>query len=420
MLAEDTEQSVPTARFALQNLARLAFADPQPLLDRAADARQAVREIAVRALPGLDAGQGLPALLECLGDDRARWAIYAIRKVFSEMSPTRALALLREVPTRKVTVAKEVVRLLGELGTDEAYTELLARVDSEGHRDVRIAALRALWDHLDRDETWRVFEGAVGDPDWVVAAKLADIPLQRLSYDAELRVVGLLERLLARPEADARLDLLRRIGSFPLRDPARRLVDRLAAHVATDDPAESALAIAALLSRIRIDEAERVVSVVRGLGGRWRHLAAALDVLERRVSPFAQTGTWRVALDVQRWLESDPLLTPRAIALGARLHDSKELGALLVRIAAAGRLHHDAIVAAGAAIRLSASPEAVEAQLAGSRDPVLRRLALEALVQAAAPQDGWTAERRARLAQFAADPSPAVAGPASFVFPPDP
>jgi hypothetical protein len=40
------------------------------------------------------------------------------------------------------------------------------------------------------------------------------------------------------------------------------------------------------------------------------------------------------------------------------------------------------------------------------------------LVQAASPKNGWTADRRELLERYRKDPSPAVAGPASFVMPP--
>lgn len=77
------------------------------------------------------------------------------------------------------------------------------------------------------------------------------------------------------------------------------------------------------------------------------------------------------------------------------------------------------MVAALAAIRHCVHPEVLEEKLAKERDPRLRRLALAALEQAASPNHGWTKERRARLLNYQRDPSPAVSGPASFVFPPE-
>lgn len=67
----------------------------------------------------------MPTLIEAMNDDRARIAIYALRRSLLEMPVSRALLLLRAVPLEKVTVAKEVVRLLGELPTQRNQCPLL-------------------------------------------------------------------------------------------------------------------------------------------------------------------------------------------------------------------------------------------------------------------------------------------------------
>src|SRR4029079_2186662 len=98
----------------------------------------------------------------------------------AELRPAEVLALLGKAPMGKVTVAKEVLRLTGEQAGEDASRLLLALDRSDLHRDVRIALLRALWDHLDRPEAWAIFERAAADPDWVLASRLADIPVARL------------------------------------------------------------------------------------------------------------------------------------------------------------------------------------------------------------------------------------------------
>ena len=110
------------------------------------------RDTALRMLGRMDGGQGVLLLLSALDDDRGRIAIYALRQALLQMPQTRAIALLKGVSATKVTVAKEVVRLLGELRTEESLQELLAWNDRPLHRDVRIALLRATWDHLDKGQ----------------------------------------------------------------------------------------------------------------------------------------------------------------------------------------------------------------------------------------------------------------------------
>jgi hypothetical protein len=417
-LLSDTERDVPTLRFAISTLVRLPFADATPILPFASDPRQPVREMAIRGLPWLDARQGVPVLIEALGDDRARWAIYALRKVFSELRREQVLAELRSVPTNKVTVAKEVVRLLGEMGGNDAYEDLL-KLDKPGtHRDVRVALLRALWDHLERPETWQVFERAVSDPDWIVASKLADIPVGRLSAEAEERVVTLIASILGRAEPEARLDLLKRAAYVPLRDLKRSLFQRLLAHMGTRAPEEAAEALAAVLHRMQSSEADTVSKRFIELLPERRHLVAFLPVLTARLGPYAQGSHVKIGEALLKALRADPLTTPHYLSLGSRLWDWKKLGEVLIELSKKDLLHHDAFVAALSAIGACVHPGSLEEVLRTPSDWRLRRLGLAALVEAASPKNGWTKERRARLAEYQKDSAPGVAGPASFVFPP--
>src|SRR5689334_17043916 len=342
-LLKDEARDVPTLRFAISTLVRLPFADAAPILPFASDPRQPVREIAIRGLPWMDARQGVPTLIEALGDDRARWAIYALRKVFSELRREQVLAELRAVPTNKVTVAKEVVRLLGELGGEEAYRDLLALDRPGTHRDVRIALLRALWDHLEKPPTWEIFERAVRDPDWIVASKLADIPLGRLSTEAEARVVRLLSTILGRAEAEARLDLLKRAASLPLRDSERSLFQRLLAHLEVSAPEEAALALAAVLARMHIGEVEVVAKRLRALLPRRRHLVAFVPVISSRLGPYAQNAHVKLAEEMVYQLRSEAFTTPLYLSLGARLWDHKKLADALIDLSKKDLLYHDAM-----------------------------------------------------------------------------
>lgn len=419
MLLREEKRDVPTLSFAIKTLVRLAFVDASAVLPFASDPRPPVREITIRAIPRLDAGQGIPVLIESLGDDRARWAIYALRKSFSEMPRSRVLEELRAVPTTKVTVAKEVVRLLGEMGGEEAYRDLLA-LDRPGvHRDVRIALLRALWDHLDRAPTWAIFERAAADPDWVVSVKLADIPLGRLSTEAEARVVELLTKILARAEPEARLDLLKRAAYLPLRDERRSLFSRLLDHMGTKSTDEARAALEAVLWRMTPGEASAVIAKLSELAPKRRHLVVFVPVLVAKTGPYAAGHHVRVAEGLLSALKGDPLAVPYYIDLVSRLRGWKDLAEAFVHLSGRDLLHHDAMASAIAAVKHCVHPEVLEERLAKERDPKLRRLALAALEQAASPNHGWTKERRARLQSYQHDPSPAVSGPASFVFPPE-
>lgn len=74
--------------------------------------------------------------------------------------------------------------------------------------------------------------------------------------------------------------------------------------------------------------------------------------------------------------------------------------------------------AAEAAIERSVHPELIEARLAASKDPSLRRLAVSALGSAARPKEGWTLARRGRLQAYQNDAALVVAAAAQHLFPP--
>lgn len=416
-ILQDEKRDVPSLINAVNALAELAFAPPEGLLDAAADKRQAVRETGVRALPWLDEGQGAPTLLACLGDDRARWAIYALRKAFSEMPRAEVLEHLRHAPINKVTVAKEVIRLLGELGGKEAYDILLQHdTNPDLHRDIRIALLRALWDYLERDETWAVFDRAVTHKDWVVASKLADIPLGSLSEVAQERLVGLLVRILGRPEPEARLALLARTPSLAVSDRKRVLFRALVDHLGSQRPDEALAAARAVIVRMAPGEGEAVL-------GRLRELSHRRDLMVELIpafapSPYSPEHVRQLAESLVTMLARDPLATVHYVRFAGSVFDWKRLVAVFEDLGRRDFMHSDAMMAAYETIARCVHPALIEQTLAKHKNPRLRRLAVEALKHAAGPQNGWTPERRAKLEAYRRDEAPLVAGAAVYIFPP--
>lgn len=417
-ITSDAQRDVPGLLSALESLVELAFIDPAPAIALASDPRPPVRERAVRYLPRLDGGEGLPVLVECLGDDRSRFAIYALRKAFAEMRPPAVLAVLRTAPFTKVTVAKEVLRLIGEIPGEEAFRALLS-FDREGlHRDVRIAMLRAMWDHLDRDEAWVLFERAAADKDWVIVSRLADIPVARLSAAAESRLARLLARVLDRPEIEARIDLLKPVAYLPLRDAERALFGACLLRMAGPHPDESRAATDAVLQRMQADEVPAVVRRFEALTVRRRLLQGFIDAVKSRMGPHSPGHFMRVGQGLLDLLRADPLLVPLAIRFAPKLLDHKQLAAMLRDLSERDLLHADAMAAALDAAHHTLHPEQLEDHLAFEADPRLRRIALAALASASGAGHGWSKERRERLTRFQSDLSPLVAGAAQFVFPP--
>ena len=106
------------------------------------------------------------------------------------MPPAPALAIVREIDTSHLTVAKEVARLLGDLRSEEAFHELLEWERRDDlHRDVRVAVVHAFWGHPDREETWAALQRAAAGPEPAVASAAARMPADRLPPPARRRLL---------------------------------------------------------------------------------------------------------------------------------------------------------------------------------------------------------------------------------------
>jgi hypothetical protein len=407
---------------AIDRLSRLPAADHRRLVTLAAEQRLVVRDAALRALGRLDSGQGLPTLVEALADDRARVAIYAARSALAGLPADRVVATLRAVPLQKVTVAKEAMRLLGEFGGEPGFAWLREAAGQDLHRDVRIALLRALWDHLERPAAREILDEAAAAPDGRLLTGVLRIPADTLSEQARGWLIDLLTGLVRRPEPTVRIAVLERFAQMPVPDPSRRLIEQSIALLGSSLPDERRAAGQAVLSLAVPEDADRLAAAVLRLLPRRRPLAEWL-------SAFTPAAAWRqprlepVARALLGVVRTDPLLLSWEAALAAALDGAAGLRSVLERAGASGGLHADALVALEREIDgLAGRPDwheldRLEADLAASADERLRRLAVTAL-SAGAGRDGWTRSRRARLERYRADGAPLVAGAAQFLFPP--
>lgn len=415
----DDDRDTPTVLWAMDRLYRLPYTSCEALIALCDDVRAAVSERAVRTLARLDAGQGVPKLLGCLEDQRARFAIYGLRAVLADMPAAQAVEILRGVSLKKVTVAKEVVRLLGELRSDDAYLLLIALDRPELHRDIRIALCRALWDHLHREQTWQILERAATGPDFILATRIGDIPAERLTVASDAKLAQVLTLVLNRPEPEARRELLLKAPTLPLRDHGRGFLAACLARLDSRYYDEVQAAMQAVLSRaVPADASAFEVQLTKALPNR-RALAI---VVERLGEAFDRKSQLLQVLGAAtcKVLSVDPALTTLLLRATAKLALPEELPTILGRLADSGGLHLESIAAAADAVQAMPGDdlEAVELRLGASRHEALRLLGVRALQAAAVKGQGFTTARRERLAQYQQDPALAVAAAAQLVFPP--
>jgi cellulose synthase operon protein C len=412
----EPKKSVSEVISLLEKRMALGYAKAETAIALLQDERPPIKEKAIRLLSRLDAGQGVTALLECLGDERARFAVYGFRKAVLELPPSIAVELLKKTPMNKVTVAKELFRLLGEMRIEEAYQLLISLYSPALHRDVRIAHLRALWEHLERAETWEVFTRASQDEDWLVAAKLAETPTERLTEFSEQQLARIFAALLSRPEPEARIGILRRATHALLEDKERLLLKKCVSLLGSPYTDECSCAASAVFYRAQGRDLELIVSGINPIITQRRQLSLVVYQLLLCLKK-ASREQLQIAYGVLSRLLQEDQLAVLSVRLASATNSPQLLLDVAKQLSSRGLLHPDTVQEIYQGIREMSlvGAEMLELALTADEDPLLRRLALAALVQSAS--SGWTKSRIRRLVAFRQDLSPLVAGTAQFIFP---
>jgi hypothetical protein len=208
-MIRDEQRSSWERMSVLRTLSRLPVTTVETLAPFLASKDVPVAEGALGALAWIDRPEtALPPLLENLDGDRARVAMYAIPKVASQVSGETLSATLASLLGReklKVTVHKEVVRLLGAFRSERSLA--LLRQQSELpqlHRDVRIAVGHAARRLLDAEEAWALLEAMARSPDAYVAASLLDQSPALLRPEVRPRYTALVLQVARHPELSVR------------------------------------------------------------------------------------------------------------------------------------------------------------------------------------------------------------------------
>jgi hypothetical protein len=433
------------------------------------NAQPVVRDRALVLLNRLDdPTQVLPTLEAALQDERAGRAIYALRPCLLTLPPQQALTILHAIPFTRVTIAKEVVRLLGDLPGEEAFQELLALDAQELHRDVRAALLRALGHHLERDEAWRILEREVRSADKIIALSAARLSIspplaqayharkrfryagrnryaqrhffwfsewnsitmthlsgEHLALKAQQRLMHLFALLLARPESDVRAAVLRGCTRLPAADEEHMLLRHMLKAMDADDEEICTAAASAIFGTCVASDASAISQAIARLLPNRRALMGILPVLQQTLA-LSRYQLIPVVRAIIVALAADPLTVGLRIQLAIVSLPWDEIATMLAEAAAAGILHADALQQTctmlgtviggyGQAGRPDSKEMVIlEKKLATSQDERLRRIALAALITHAEESKGWNSELRARLESYRADPSILVATAAQF------
>jgi hypothetical protein len=427
-VARDENRDIPAILFVLHQLANIPNASAATI-ERLADisnSRLAIRDAALRALGRLDETRGLKPLLSALEDDRARVAIYALRRLFLSMPPVKALYLLKNVSLERVTVAKEVVRLIGEVRTEAAHASLLEFSTQALHRDVRVALLRAFWDYLEYPQTWEVLQAAARDEDPAISDGVIRIPTDRLSGISQQKLVSLLSNLIEHPDPKVRLEVMRRCEWLPVTDTQKQLVRPLLAAINSSSADQIDAAARAFFATYSGSETEIIRQTFLSLLPKRRALQLATRA-------FLVFNRWRnmkkAAIAILTALETDVFTLHLQTEIAIQSLPWEQSAAFLITLATRQQLHADVYQTALKSLKTASEQRAeptlglqiLEEGWGEHENELIRRLALEVLILSASNpyrnNAGWTNEQLELLDQYRRDPSHLVAAAAQFTFP---
>lgn len=418
-VAVNKDRDTPAILTVIKQLGGLIYIPPTRLIEFANDPREPVKAAALRALGRYDSGQGVPTLMEALNDDRARYAIYALRHAVLEMPPEQARQVLNQVSPDKVTVAKEVLRLLGDLRTEAAYQDLLAWNARNLHRDVRVALVRALWEHLEREETWAILQQAAQSEEYAVAAITSRIPAERLSSQGQNRLLEILVLLLNHPNVRVRQRTLERLNELPVADPTGVLLESIEHGLFSAIPDEVKVAANALFATYSTRDATRVGALIQQLLPRRLSLKLVIEtfVTRMRYAPARFIEATHAIVDV---LKEDVLTSHLQATLVLLGLEWEAVVTTFLRLEGNGGLTYQALQAiqnyfTARVSRDEQGASAAETVLGASPIPAVRHIGL-LLLSAIGDRHGWTEERIAKLETYRRDNSILVASAAHFTF----
>ncbi|MFO0865013.1 MAG: hypothetical protein U0744_10240 [Gemmataceae bacterium] len=415
----DRKRATPHNLATIRQIARLPCDVTPILISLYGEKRAALAEAAIRATSRLDVPRtGLEELLRLMHDDRGRVAIYTLRRILSLLGDDEAGKHLMSLPMTKVTIAKEVLRLLGELPTKSALPALKDYDRQPLHRDVRIALLRALWGHLEEESAWTIIFQSIEHPDPALVSGVVRIPDDRLSDRSRGRLLELLVRLLDHPEPMVRRQTLARCADVPVRDSKRLLLKAILPHLISEIREERECAAYAAFVHCREEEAKVFASFVQDHASNRRFLVSLFTGFQhsRQLPKVRLLGVVR---EILRALDSDPLTQTICVRAAGNVMPIAEFAKWLTP--QGQRLTADALMAVVqmAENASDSTEDLVEAEklLADQKVDTLRRVALALLQAIAKRPPGWDEARKAALSKYQADRSELVASAAQFVFP---
>lgn len=245
----------------------------------------AVKSRALEALSRTDANQGKDILINALYGDDAVTAIYVFNNIIKYLDDDEALNILTSIPFKQLTVTKEILRLIGNLNTNDAYEYLMRfKETNDLHQDVEISLLRALWNYLDHDDVWTYFEEVSKSEKPTIVATTINIPQEGLDSKGKRNLTHHLSKLLKHPDKRIVNQTLFRLINQPTNVKDDELYKNIEALI-SDNTEIRYQADRALISSFAKTDAQKVSQSFLALENPI-HIKSAIEAFKNHQSPF--------------------------------------------------------------------------------------------------------------------------------------
>ncbi|GCE21183.1 hypothetical protein [Dictyobacter kobayashii] len=402
------------------------------------------RQAAINALSKLDTSLAAQTIFSLLREQAEKDGatsmghslMAALWRPLRRMPEAEAFRLLTSHTFTQLTLQKEITFLIGRLSLDAAYQYLLQlQTRPELHPDLQAAGVRALWNHLDRPQTWEILQQAARAASSSTAFKIGHILSEQLAPQELQQLLRLFHTALQHATSEARLELLQNIARLTLRDTQRILTPALLSAMLSPTTAEAESAITAFMTICTDRDIPQLQENVRILCRDRRRLFKLLPCFSlwsspryhryRDLSASKLKSKRKLALALLAVLAEYPATSKVRLDNAFKLLSMADIIEVLKQLAEADQLYPEVLVDACERLQHSRTVttddlEAVQAALAEHPDERLRRVALAALTAQAHAQhysSNWTPALIARLYRYQSDPSPLVLEAALTIFP---
>ncbi len=407
LYAESLLADNPLSSFA--RLAKMRSLDYTMLKDLASLTNENVfiRDKAIECIGQMQQRKSLDFLLTALNDDRAKAALIGIRHILLSMPIQQSLDIILNIQTKKLSILKEMIRLLGDFKHDSAFVALANYQDlANKEPSIQIALLRAYWNYLDQAKAWQAFNDAALSDDLSIAQSIINVPHIGLNDEGQMRLNHLFSLLLQNNQPEVLFAALQRLSVYSLGHFSAELFAKVNG-ILQESEEMIAIAMNVLLNNDVADFAEAISATIRTQMNS-RSLESMVLALHRNISAVNIPIWEKIVENICDGLLDRRFQVNLALLLAYRILPSDKIGQIVDAMQKQNALHYGAVERA-----VSITYELVdrceldainrlEAEWQSSDSSMKRRLGL-ALLTAKAKKYGWHLEYKEQLQRYKVD-----------------